>query len=102
MPSAPGLSSPSPSPATHGPRRRRAGKLGILVLSFIAILCVGTLPWTLRRAPDASAPRYNAGSTTAGLLPPSWCSVGRDRARQLNRLVPPETIDRIAAAHALS
>ncbi|GJQ30829.1 MAG: hypothetical protein HBSAPP03_27130 [Phycisphaerae bacterium] len=42
--------------------------------------CLGSLPWTLTRVDGV--PRYNAGDTAAGRLPPRWITPTADQARR--------------------
>lgn len=76
-------------PRARTPRRWRWGAvigLGVLVLMVVA--CVGSLPWTLARGADG-VPRYNAGETRAGRLPPLWLTFTPDQARRAGDLTDP-------------
>ncbi len=54
----------------------RAGVVALVFLTAVLLSCLGSLPWTLSSAGGAGAgstvPRYNAGSSESGLLPPRW------------------------------
>lgn len=67
----------------------RGGLFGAIVLVFLAIACLGSLPWTLSSAGlDAEGrnrpPRYNDGRLSANLLPPSWSPSRHDEAERLH------------------
>lgn len=111
---------PDPEARTNAPltiraafARSRVGVIGALVLGVIAILCIGTLPWTLAsaeptteeasRGASSGVPRYNEGDLRMWGLPPSWWPV-RDPAdvQRLNTLVEPETLSGVARGHGLT
>ena len=64
----------APEPAPDRSRRRGPlpARLGLIVLTIIAVACLGSLPWTLSSPGDSPIPRYNAGETADARLPPFW------------------------------
>ncbi len=75
----------------------------MIFLLAVAVVCLGSLPWTLSPAPSApegdSTPWYNAGDPGQGRLPPIWTPIDSERARRFNEGVPFETVERIAQSH---
>ncbi len=67
--------------------RRPAALVGLGVLVLMIAACVGTLPWTLARV-NGDVPRYNAGDTAAGRLPPRWVSPTAAQAERMEALDP--------------
>lgn len=59
---------------------RRLGVAGALLLMLVAV-CIGSLPWTLGTGQDGS-PRYNAGTSSQGRLPPSWAGGPREHKQR--------------------
>ncbi len=49
-----------------------AGMIGLAVLSALVLGTLGTLPWTLNSAEPGGSARYEDGSLSAILLPPTW------------------------------
>ncbi|MDX2130497.1 MAG: ABC transporter permease [Planctomycetota bacterium] len=80
---------PAPRPDGRGVLSgRRAGLIAAAVLALVAFACVATLPWTLRPVAQpggGDVARYNAGSASAGRLPPSWVSASRPQRERLAR-----------------
>lgn len=77
-----------PSGAWRAVLRRPAGAASLAILAVVALACVLSLPWTLAPVPQpgasgATIARYNAGSTGAGRLPPSWVSPGAGQRERL-------------------
>lgn len=108
----PALAAP-PSARDNPFTRSIPGVIGLAFLSVMLIACLGTLPWTLGRVPvsggaegveTAVSRRYEAGEPRAGRLPPSWAvwSIGPEERSRLNRLVSPEALGEVAAAHGVS
>lgn len=86
----------APPPARDNPlTRSKAGLVGLAFLVLMLSACLGTLPWTLGRG-EGNAPRYNAGRSSAGRLPPFWVSPTQDQARRFNRQVDPAVADQIS------
>lgn len=73
-------------PAIMAPPRRRdnpltrsvAGLIGLGVLTVLVLACVATLPWTLGSSSFDKQPRYNSGSLSGFLLPPTWTRMDED------------------------
>ncbi len=85
--------------------RSLAGMIGMGVLAFMLIACLGTLFWTTAPSTEPGSvgiPRYNAGTTMASRLPPSWAGVNDAQAARLNALVDAPVVERVAATHAMS
>ncbi|MEM1424853.1 MAG: hypothetical protein AAGH64_12740, partial [Planctomycetota bacterium] len=69
-PSVPAMRAPTPerdNPLT----RSLAGVIGMVVLTALVLVCLGSLPYTLGIS-DSGSPRYNDQDLDAILLPPSW------------------------------
>lgn len=92
----------APPPKRDNPLTRSvAGLIGLGVLGFMLIACLGTLVWTTSPSSEPGSvgiPRYNAGTTQASRLPPSWAPVNDAQALRLNALVDEDQVSRIAAA----
>ena len=78
---------------------------GVLVVMFVA--CLGTLPWTLSSAMDASGqsvgvPRYDAGTPIEGRLPPSWVPFDLHDIERANYAVDRDELAIVAAEHGLT
>lgn len=52
----------------------KAGVAGLVVLAFMTLSCLITLPWTMGSGPGGQ-PRYNAQALDGNLLPPSWAPI---------------------------
>lgn len=101
----------APPPARDNPLTRSVpGMIGLGFLGLMLLVCLGTLPWTLRRVPPtpeqaavgmvAGQPRYDAGRLDEARLPPFWWPVrDPDDIRRCNALVPDAALADIAAAH---
>jgi oligopeptide transport system permease protein len=97
-------------PALFAPPRRRdnpftrsvPGLVGMAFLGIMLLVCVGTLPWTLGVPEGQTVPRYNAGSPSAGRLPPFWVRPTASQALRFNAQVAPETVERIARDHGVT
>lgn len=50
----------------------RAGSIGGVVLAFLIVACLGSLPWTLATSPESGVPVYNAGASAEARRAPSW------------------------------
>ena len=73
----------APTPERDNPfTRSLAGVIGMVVLTTLVLVCLGSLPWTLGIA-DSGSPRYNDQDLDAILLPPSWAP--HDEAEQAMR-----------------
>ncbi|GAB4553010.1 MAG: hypothetical protein Tsb0013_15480 [Phycisphaerales bacterium] len=60
------------SPERDNPfTRSLAGIIGMVTLTALVLVCVGSLPWTLGES-STGALRYNQQNLDAILLPPSW------------------------------
>lgn len=96
----------APPPKRDNPLTRSpAGLIGMGVLAFMLIACLGSLVWTTAPSSEQGSvgiPRYNAGTTTASRLPPSWAPVNPSQAQRLNELVDPRIIERVATANSIS
>ncbi len=103
-----------PIPAMRAPARRRdnpltrstTGMIGMGVLVLMLLACLGSLPWTLGSARDASGraigvPRYDAGSPIEGRLPPSWWPFDIDDIERANNAIDRQRLGEIAAAHGV-
>lgn len=75
-----------PIPRRPSPLKRPAALAGFVVLAAMIVLCFGSLPWTLSR--ESGTPRYNAGDTAAGRLPPFWVTPTSDQARRMEAISP--------------
>lgn len=75
--------------ASRRPRRATA-LVGLGVLIVMIAACVGSLPWTLARV-NGDVPRYNAGDTAAGRLPPRWVTPTTAQAERMESLDPATT-----------
>lgn len=102
-------------PALMAPPRERdnpltrslAGVIGLVFLSSMILICLGSLPWTLGKVVGEDGTRtdirqYQEGSTREARLPPFWVRSGDDNARRQNALVEPETLEQIAGENGLS
>ncbi|MCA9292734.1 MAG: ABC transporter permease [Phycisphaerales bacterium] len=49
-----------------------AGMIGLAVLALLVLGCLGSLPWTLGSASKEAPARYEDGTLSAILLPPTW------------------------------
>ncbi len=105
-PTIPALTAPPPrrdNPLT----RSTTGIIGIVFLSLMLALCLGSLPWTMGRTAgadgSASGPqRFSAGQADRGRLSPAWWPKRDDEVLRLNALVAPEHVAGIAARHGLT
>jgi oligopeptide transport system permease protein len=69
-------------PAVHRAQQRRAvsarlgraGRIGVAVLAFVLLACVGSLPWSAGAVASGEAmlARYEASNLSLNLLPPAW------------------------------
>lgn len=83
--------------------RSKLGLVGMVFLTLMMVLCLGTLPWTLNpRAEAIKVGWFNEGETKAAFLPPFGLRPAADEARNLNQLVPIEVIEALAIEHELS
>src|SRR5690606_11238785 len=79
--------------------RSMLGLVGTVVLVFMVLACVLTLPWTLGNAVDPAnpggprVPRINLQALEANLLPPSWSAYDDDELARYDAY-----LDRIRAA----
>jgi len=93
----------APPPKRDNPFTRSvSGLIGMGVLAFMLIACLGSLVWTTAPSTEPGSvgiPRYNAGTTTASRLPPSWVSPSPSQAQRLNELVDADVVATIAAKH---
>ena len=100
--SVPALAAP-PRAKDNPLTRSKVGLAGLIFLVVVAVVCLGSLPWTLSPASSAAegdaTPWYNAGDPGQGRLPPIWAPIDAERARRFNEGVPPETVEEIAARH---
>lgn len=96
----------APPPKRDNPLTRSvSGLIGMGVLAFMLVACLGTLFWTTAPSTESGSvgiPRYNAGTTTASRLPPSWAPANPSQAERLNGLVDGQIVERVAAAHRLA
>ncbi len=70
----------APAPERDNPLTRSlAGVIGLITLSTLVLLCLGSLPYTLGES-ASGAPRYNDQNLEAILLPPTWAP--HDEAEQ--------------------
>ena len=62
------------SRAVSRTRLGRAGRIGAIVLGFILVACVATLPWSVGAVATGATemPRYEASNLALNLLPPVW------------------------------
>jgi ABC-type dipeptide/oligopeptide/nickel transport system permease subunit len=120
VPNAPQAAEPTPSPAaeTSVPAlmappptrdnpltRSLSGMIGMGVLAFMLIACLGSLFWTTAPSTEPGSvgiPRYNSGTTTASRLPPVWAPANPSQAQRFNSLVDEEVVERVAASHGIS
>jgi oligopeptide transport system permease protein len=95
----------------HPLTRSVAGLFGMGFLAVILAACLLTLPWSLGSVAtqgDAAGgggggvPRYNAGVSSGGRLPPWWVTPAPDQALRLNSLVARERVELIAAEAGVS
>ena len=75
----------------------RATAVGAVVLAFIAIVCLGTLPYTLGAGgPDdrlnEGTARYKLGDSRAARLPPWWVAPDDEEIRRLHALADPSGV----------
>lgn len=100
--SVPALAAP-PRAKDNPLTRSKVGLAGLIFLLTVAVVCLGSLFWTLSPAPGApegdSTPWYNAGDPGQGRLPPIWAPIDAERAKRFNETVPPETVEQIAEAN---
>lgn len=93
------IASSSTVPASRAVSRTRlgrAGRIGAIVLGFILVACVATLPWSAGAVATGATemPRYEASNLALNLLPPVWdtldaAEVARiDEARAAGQYVP--------------
>jgi ABC-type dipeptide/oligopeptide/nickel transport system permease subunit len=95
---APDLDRPAPGASGGAILRSRAGRIGVLTLSIIALACFGTLPWTLGWFASGEEPApYRAQALDAAYLPPFWAPYDDDERGRLERVS-----RRLAAEEALS
>jgi len=74
----------------------RAGRIGVAVLAFVMLACVGSLPWSMGSVASGSArlARYEASNLALNLLPPVWRSLDDataarvEAAREAQQYVP--------------
>lgn len=96
----------APAPTRDNPFTRSvAGMIGFGVLAFMLVACLGSLLWTTSPSQSSESqgiPRYNAGTTQASRLPPSWAGVRPAEAARFNALIDEATLAKIAAAHGMS
>ena len=57
------------------------GMFGLVFLSIMLVVCVGSLPWTFGRV--AGVPRYNAGTPSEGRAAPVWVHRAENAPRTL-------------------
>jgi oligopeptide transport system permease protein len=84
--------------------RSLAGVLGLAFLGAMLIACLGTLPWTLGSADDATSavPRYSSGEPAAGRISPMWWPADERERLRLNALVPEDALAEIAERNELT
>lgn len=96
----------APPPTRDNPLTRSlSGMIGMGVLAFMLIACLGSLFWTTAPSTEPGSvgiPRYNAGTTTASRLPPVWAPVKPSQAERFNSLVDEGVVERVAASHGIS
>lgn len=96
----------APPPTRDNPLTRSlSGMIGMGVLAFMLIACLGSLFWTTAPSTEPGSvgiPRYNAGTTTASRLPPVWAPVKPAQAQRFNSLVDEGVVERVAASHGIS
>lgn len=103
----------APPPKRDNPlTRSTAGILGLVFLSMMIALCLGSLPWTMSRTGSAATtaaapagvgvPRFNEGRSELGRLSPSWWPKDEEEFRRLNATVDEKIIERLALAHGVS
>ncbi|MEM9065044.1 MAG: ABC transporter permease [Planctomycetota bacterium] len=79
----------------------RRGLVGAVVLLSMALLCLGSLPWTMS-GPEG-VPRYAAGDAAdAGYLPPIWVKPAPESFQKLTASLEAEAISDLAATHGIS
>lgn len=104
----PVLAMRAPSRHRDNPLTRSVtGMIGFAVLVLMFIACLGTLPWTLGTAVDASGqsmgvPRYDAGTPIEGRLPPSWMPFDEHDIERANQAVGREALAQVAADNGLT
>lgn len=79
--------------------------IGMGVLAFMLIVCLGSLFWTTAPSTEPGSvgiPRYNAGTTTASRLPPVWAPANPSQAQRFHSLVDEGVVEGIAASHGIS
>lgn len=87
--------------------RSVSGMVGFAVLVLMFIACLGTLPWTLGTAVDASGqptgvPRYDAGTPIGGRLPPVWVPFDAHDIERANQAVDRQELAQVAEANGLT
>ncbi|MFO0831809.1 MAG: ABC transporter permease [Phycisphaerales bacterium] len=92
----------APVVARRNPLTRSvAGVVGLVFLTVMLVLCVGSLPWTMGR--EAGVARYNAGRPSEGRFPPVWVTPSAEQAGRVNRGVVGEArAEELARAHGIS
>jgi len=72
-------------PHGRGARLGRAGRIGVAVLAFVLLACVGSLPWSMGAVSSGATTmaRYEASNLALNLLPPAWQSLDDDAAARI-------------------
>ena len=67
------------------PRLGRAGRIGVAVLAFVMLACVGSLPWSMGSVASGPArlARYEASNLSLNLLPPIWTALDDESAARV-------------------
>lgn len=103
--SVPALAAP-PRARDNPLTRSKVGLVGLVFLVLVALICLGSLYWTLSPMPGATegdaTPWYNAGDPSDGRLPPFWAPIDDERARRFNEGIAPEILAEIAERHTIS